>query len=534
MASAGVRAELECSVCLNIYNDPVSLTCGHSFCRVCIDRVLDTQEGSGRYSCPDCRATYDTRPALQRNFALYNVVENVRPTQPDQEENTIFCSNCVDSPAPAVKSCLHCEVSLCDKHLRVHSKAPQHVLCDPTTSLENRRCSIHLEPLRYFCTEDSACICVSCSLAGEHRGHQVETLEEASMEKKGKLRNDLQELITVKREMEKRVQSLKNHQRKAQEKAAGETERVTALFRDFRRHLENLERRVLSDITNQAHGYDDVIRQLEIKEEELTRKMRHIEELCHMTDPLTVLQEPDTGDLCDTEEETRDQQLHDGWDVVEMQILHTLHTGLSHLMEGVNESFNIQEAADLLLDVDTANNRVHVSPDRKTASKSSNQEHPDTPQRFQNEPQVLSRQSFSSGRHYWDVSVGWSKRWRVGVCYPSIARRADQVGIGYDKNSWVLGRHTSFKSWVAVFLNDFIRAPKHEYFVTHDGEEIPLSDSIPRNKVRICLDYEAGRISFYDLCDPIRHLHTFTAAFTEPLHAVFQVGNGHIQLCGGN
>ncbi|CAI9566490.1 unnamed protein product, partial [Staurois parvus] len=338
MASADLRAELVCSVCLNIYTDPVMLVCGHNFCRVCIDRVLNTQRGSGGYSCPDCREKFKKRPALHRNITLRNIVENFLSAQPDQEESGVFCTYCVDSPVPAVRSCLHCEVSLCDKHLRAHKMSPEHILTDPTLSMESRKHSVHKKT-----QEDETHISASCSLAGEHQEHHVEMLDEVS-EKKETLRNVLQRLLTKREEMEERVQSLQEHRRKAEEKAAGDTERATALFRDLRRRLEDPEKRILWEISGRAERVSismlDKIRDLEIKKEELSRKMRDIEELCNMTDPLTVLQESDTGDLCDTEDgdnedrEKHEKLFHDGGGLDVAGISHTLHTGLSELITG--------------------------------------------------------------------------------------------------------------------------------------------------------------------------------------------------------
>ncbi|XP_068111136.1 E3 ubiquitin-protein ligase TRIM11-like [Hyperolius riggenbachi] len=517
MASAILTEELECPVCLTIYTDPVSLRCGHNFCRVCIDRVLDSQEGSAGYSCPECREKYKERPGLQRNIALRNIAERFLTTQSDQEEAGVHCTYCVDSPVPAVMSCLLCDASLCDKHLRAHSKAPEHVLCAPTTSPETRKCSVHKKILEYYCTEDAACVCVTCTLAGEHRGHQVETLQEASEKKKKKLRNDLQKLMAETEEAEKRVQSLEELRRKAQEKAAAEAERVTALFRDLRRRLEELEKRVLSDITRRVQCYDDIIGQLEIKKEELSRKMRHIEELCNMTDPLTVLQESHTGDLCDTEDR-HDKQLHDGRDLDVAGISHTLHTGLANIMSGVTEAI-YGKPADILLDVNTASNDLHISDDRKTASWSHiEQNRPETAERFQGYYQVLSSRSFSSGRHYWEVDVGGSDFWTVGMCYPSIERNGEQSQIGYNNKSWGLDRGGD------------------QYSVIHDRNQILLPDGIPSDRVRIYVDYEAGQISFDALCDPIRHLHTVITTFTEPLHAGLGVWDtaGYIKISGGS
>ncbi|XP_077334340.1 E3 ubiquitin/ISG15 ligase TRIM25-like isoform X1 [Lithobates pipiens] len=637
MASADLRKELECSVCLNVYTDPVILKCGHNFCRDCIGRVWDTQERSGGYSCPECREEFQDRPALHRNITLRNIVENFLSTHPDQEESGVFCTYCIHTPVPAVISCLHCEASLCDNHLRVHSKSPEHVLCDPTTSLENRKCSVHKKILEYYCTEDETCICMSCCLIGDHINHKKESLDEASEMKKKKLRNVLQKLMTEREEMEKRVQSLQEHGRKVQGEADDETERVTVLFRDLRRRLEDLEKRVLREISGQAERIsgiiNDLVQDLEIKKEELSRKLRHIEELCNVTDPLTVLQESDTGDLCDTEDgddedrERHDNLLHDGGDLDVGGISHTLHTGLSDIMSGVNvekcpgthvyphsttkgeghinaeptrrppqpsptiqpsrgppqpsptiqpsrgppqpsttiqpsrgppqpsptiqpsrgppqpsptiqhshlqaggpnigavqQTSGVSGVTDILLDVRTAGNDLHISDDRKTASFTlSPQNRPETPERFQYH-QVMSSQRFSSGRHYWEVDVGGAEYWRVGMCYPSIERRGGQSLIGYNKKSWSLeggwlsGNHLS---------------------VRHDSNKTPLPGGVSSRRFRIDLDYEAGRISFYDLCDPIRHLHTFTTTFTEPLHAGVCVGGWVggccIKICGGN
>ncbi|CAI9591068.1 unnamed protein product, partial [Staurois parvus] len=408
------------------------------------------------------------------------------------------------------------------KHLRVHKKSPEHILCEPTLSMESRKCSIHKKILEYYCTEDDTCICVSCSLAGEHRGHQVEMLKEASEKKKEKLRDVLQKLLIKREETEERTKSLQEDKRKAEENAAGDTERVTALFRDLRRHLKDLEKRVLRDISRQAELISIsmlvMIQGLEIKKEELSRKMRDIEELCNMTDPLTVLQESDTGDLCDTEDgdnedrERHEDLLHDGGG---LDVAGVLHTGLSDIITGGNVSFYIQGAEDILLDISTAGNKLHVSDDRKILAWSDrNQKRPQTPERFTDYPQVLSSLIFSSGRHFWEVDVEGSQFWRVGMCYRSMERKDFQAGIGKNNKSWCLSRSGN------------------RYFVRHDSTETPLSTNISSNRVGIYLDYEAGQI-FYDLCDPIQNLHTFTTTFTEPLHAGLCAARGCIKISGG-
>uniref|UniRef100_A0A8C5PN56 Uncharacterized protein n=1 Tax=Leptobrachium leishanense TaxID=445787 RepID=A0A8C5PN56_9ANUR len=408
MASADLRDEVTCSLCTDIYTDPVTLNCGHSFCHECITSTWDFQS-----SHPD--------------------------------------------------------------------KSAEHKV------------------LEYYCCEDAACICVSCSLAGEHRGHQVETLNEASEKKKEKLRNILQKLTSQREEAEKSVQNLEELRRQVQGKAAGVTEDVTALIRNIREEPEALEKQVLNEISRQEEQVSlrvsDLIRPLEIKKEELSRKMSDIEKLCDMMDPITVLQEKesDRDDYCDAEEDTeedterRNIMTHDVGDLDVDLISVTLYSGLAGIVTRIKRQCRTLGASDMSLDINTAGNDVCVSGDLKTVSWSGlDQRRPDTPERFQYS-QVLSSRSFSSGRHYWEVKVSESGRWMVGVVYPSIERR------GW-KNRWF----------------------KNHYYVRHDSKKTRLPHPPSCQRLGISLDYEAGRLSFYELCEPIRHLHTFTAVFAEP------------------
>ncbi|KAE8574457.1 hypothetical protein XENTR_v10003438 [Xenopus tropicalis] len=531
MAAADLRDELSCSICLSIYTDPVSLPCGHYFCRGCIGAAWDTQGGSGAYSCPECRAEYRERPALQNIRKLSNIAERFLSTHPEHDGSGVPCSYC-DSPVPAIKSCALCEASFCNKHLRGHSQSAEHVLTEPTASFMGRKCSVHHKVLEYHCCEDGACICVSCCLAGGHRGHRVELLSEASEKKKEKLRKVLEKLSPEREETERGAQRLQERRGELEEKAAIETERVTALFRGIREELEALEKRLLSDISRQKEELSltltELIQQLEIKKDELSRKIRHIEELCNMADPLTVLQaqwESHGAAFCgaegaDTEGREGTEGADNGGrkrkgikvpavgDLDVGRISETLLTGLAGIVTGVKGRWIYgQEATELVLDINTCGNNVSESWDGKTASYSmKNQHHHYAPTRFQY-PQALSTRNFPSGRHYWEVEGSKLGEWGVGAAYPSIERGGDQSIIGNNNKSWCL-----------------LRQRNNTYSVTH-GTNITQLPHVPScRRIRISLDYEAGHLSFYELSEPIRHLHTFTAKFTEPLHAAFCVG----------
>uniref|UniRef100_A0A803KF45 E3 ubiquitin-protein ligase TRIM7-like n=1 Tax=Xenopus tropicalis TaxID=8364 RepID=A0A803KF45_XENTR len=547
MAAADLRDELSCSICLSIYTDPVSLPCGHTFCRGCIGVVLGSQKISGDYSCPECMKKFRKRPALHRNRALGNIADRFRPTETG--ETGIFCTYCLLSPVPAAKSCLLCEASLCDTHLRGYCQSAEHVLTKPTVSFMGRKCSVHHKVLEYHCCEDSACICVSCCLAGEHRGHRVELLSEASEKKKEKLRKVLEKLSPEREETERGAQRLQERGREVAEVAAGETERVTALFRGIREELEALENQVLGEVSRQREElslpFNELINQLKFKKDELSRKIRHIEELCNMADPLTVLQEQweshgaafcgaegsdtegrEREDTEGADNEGREREDTEGadtegrerggikvpavGDLDVVRISETLLTGLAGIVTGVKGRIYGQEATGLLLDINTAGNDVSVSGDGKSASYSfTAQRRPQTPERSQDELQALSTRSFPSGRHYWEVEGSESGDWGVGVAYPSIERGGHKSRIGNNNKSWCLYR------W-----------DNNNYTVRHDRKDTQLPHVPSCRRIRISLDYEAERLSFYELSEPIRHLHTFTASFTEPLHAAFWVVGG--------
>ncbi|XP_073403392.1 E3 ubiquitin/ISG15 ligase TRIM25-like [Dendrobates tinctorius] len=515
MASAELRDELNCSICLSLYTDPVSLRCGHNFCRSCIVSVLDAQKAAGGYFCPDCRAEYPECLALKKNRKLQNIVERFLSTQPDMEETRISCTYCTKSPVRAVKSCLQCENTFCNDHLNVHNKTLDHILIqDPTRSFGNKKCSHHKKLLEYYCLQDAACLCVSCCLVGEHRGHLVELLDEASEKKKMKLMEYHNELNPQKGELQTKVQYLQDHKWNIQEKASDERNNIRKIFNAIRKQVEMAEKKALSEVSRQEEKIvskiSDLIKKLEIQEEELSRKMRHVE-MCRVTDPIRLLQESDItvcshGGDEDTEEDGGEVSSEEALDEVLISL--TLHRSMRDIVTNVTSELGFH-VPDILLDVDTAHRCVKVSEDLKTAADSDKEQvRPESPGRFLTYSQVLSRCGLSSGRHYWAVEWNQKGTYELGMSYPSIEKKRKESGMGYNDKSWCLCMYDA------------------EYKVYHNSDELTLNVKPKCPILGVFLDYEAGRLSFYELCDPIRHLHTFTASFTEPLHVVFCVDDG--------
>ncbi|XP_077130220.1 E3 ubiquitin/ISG15 ligase TRIM25-like [Ranitomeya variabilis] len=515
MASVELRDELNCSICLSLYTDPVSLRCGHNFCRSCIVSVLDAQEAAGGYSCPDCRAEYLERPAPEKNRKLRNIVEHFSSTQPGMEETRIFCTYCTKSPVPAVRTCLQCETSLCDDHLTAHNKTVDHILTEPSTLFCNKKCSLHQKVLEYYCPQDAVYLCVSCCLVGEHREHQVELLVEASEKKKMKLLDYHKELNPQKAEIQRRVQNLQYHKWNIQEKASDERKNVRKKFKAIRKQLKMAEKKTLSEVSRQEEKIvskiSHLIKKLEIQEDELSRKMHHLEEMCCVTDPIRLLEESDIT-VCshggDEDSERDGGEVSSEEDLDEILISLTLHRSMRDIVTNVTSELGVH-VPDILLDVNSAHRCVKISEDLKTATElEEEQERPESPERFADCFQVLSRCVLSSGRHYWEVEWDQIGECGIALSYPSIEREGEKSEIGYNDKSWCL------------FMFD------GGYEVWYNSDELTLSVKPTCPTLGVFLDYEAGRLSFYELCDPIRHLHTFTASFTEPLHVAFDLNDG--------
>ncbi|XP_077314664.1 tripartite motif-containing protein 14-like [Lithobates pipiens] len=426
----------------------------------------------------------------------------------------VTCTYCVHSSTPAVRSCLLCEASLCPLHLQVHSTSPEHVLTVPLNNLRQVRdlkCSIHTEVMKYYCFDDSSCICVSCCLAGKHKGHHVELLEEASEIKKKDLRNLIEKLTSKQSGLNKRVSRLKEQRAKLQDRTTAITKRLAALFIDLRRQLDDLERRLLCEILAEEDRiscpFTNIINQLEIQQEEASRSIREIEKLINLSDPLAIVTK--TKGLESLEPKDQENLIYDLEDIDEGLISASLHRSFNEIMEMVKL---VQGSSDLQLDVETAANDVYLSGDKKTVSWSKiNQRRQKRDTRFKS-LQVLSTGSFSSGRHYWEVQTSQSGDWMVGVCYSGTERKGTESVFGNNRKSWCL-------SWKDKKLS-----------AAHDQKVKHFLNLFPCRNIGIYLNYEEGRLSFYKLDQPIRHLHTFMATFDKPLFAAFSIHQGWLRI----
>ncbi len=171
--------EFLCPVCLDLLKDPVTIHCGHSYCRSCITDCWDQEDEKRVYSCPQCRQTFSPRPILGKNTMLAEVVEKLKKTKLsvdcDAGAGDVPCDVCTGRKYKAVKSCLVCLNSYCQNHLEQHEswfKGKRHNLTEATGRLQEMICQKHEKLLEVFCRTDQKCICMLCTII-EHKNHDI-------------------------------------------------------------------------------------------------------------------------------------------------------------------------------------------------------------------------------------------------------------------------------------------------------------------------------------------------------------------------
>ncbi|XP_059827084.1 zinc-binding protein A33-like [Hypanus sabinus] len=406
MASKGqvesLTEEAICPICQDFFTDPVSLECGHSFCRSCITRCWESGE---RISCPECREEFADR-TLKVNRALANLSEKARKLNLNPNEK---------------ESKLHCEE--------------------------------HEEELKLFCETDKTLICLICRDAREHKSHNFMPIKQAVETYKGRVKSSLDSLTKKKSDFEEMEQQQKEKISGVREQSHSLQSHITSQFAELHQILTEKEQRALRDLREEEerilNPMEKNLREIQGNLNSIQEEVSKLQERMSQQENITFLMEEARRKrrFCD---EDQTLSVTDGALLVEKFSHHYLFD------IALGETFDGIKRVSVTLDVETAHPALEVSEDRKSVSLTGTlKDLPDTGKRFTAWPSVLGSEGFTSGRHYWEVEVMGSRCWELGVAAESVKRKGG-VTRSPETKFWTIGR---FKDAMNVYTSLVSRLP---------------------------------------------------------------------------
>ncbi|KAF6739174.1 E3 ubiquitin-protein ligase TRIM39 [Oryzias melastigma] len=518
------EVQFQCCICQDVFSEPVSIPCGHSFCYTCIASLWGD---STIISCPKCQTVFHGRPEFCENSFAKEMSEQIRSRRQSGVTpllaRFVSCDVCVTQQAEALKSCLVCLTSYCERHLQPHlqvTSLKKHKLMDPVEMLENRVCKSHQRLLDLFCRNDQRCVCVLCKIT-DHQAHDTVPVEQESREKKAhitRIEADVQQMIQSRvqqvQEIKRNIEQSKNNTIRDIEESL---EVFAALFRAIERSRAELVEVMERKQKQAEESAQTFIAELEEEIRQLQKKRQEMEQLSHSEDHAHILQTFPGLSSRPSVRPHSDLLVHS--DTCLGAVRRAL-AGVQQQLQAEMEKLSVQDlgriqqyAVDVYLDPKTANPWLTVSPDgRRVQDGEVEQDLPDASERFDTAPCALALRGFTTGRHYWEVEVGDKTAWDLGVARQSVSR----------KGVVTLSPQDGF--WAVCLRNGW------EYRACASQAEL-LCLSKRLQVVGVFLDYEGGTVSFYN-ADTKTHIYSFTETpFTE---AVFPFFNPEMSYSGTN
>ncbi|XP_077187169.1 zinc finger protein RFP-like [Paroedura picta] len=483
MAAGGllkeIHAQAKCPVCLEYLENPVTVHCGHNFCQACLAQRWGELKGDTA-PCPQCGETVQ--------------MKNLKPNQP-----------------------LASIIEIIKKHQEGERAEGNGQICER-----------HQEPLKLFCKDDEAPICVVCDRSKRHQNHSVLPVEEASQEFKEKIQA---QLLSLEKEREKlKEQKITEEQRtqKCLAQLEVEKQKILTTFEQMRQFLEEKEDLLLAEIS-------DLEKEVKRKQEEnLTRLCEEIPRLSKLlTEMEEKGQQPESqflqniGSTVSRFEKERVGNVMDlcPWLEAIPGIYSRKNSALGKAMEKYKGSLEqVLNKVNVTLDPETANAYLILSEDLKSVRwEGKEQDLPKNPDRFDKERCVLGRERFSSGRHWWEVEVLEEEEegalWAVGVARESVQRKG-YFSLNPSEGIWAVGKPF------------FYSLPLRQLAAFTSPKRTPLDLRPEPRKILVRLDYEEDSVTFLD-AETDYLIFTFSSAVFsgEKICPYFWVGKGVTLKC---
>uniref|UniRef100_A0A8C2QYP4 Tripartite motif-containing protein 26 n=1 Tax=Capra hircus TaxID=9925 RepID=A0A8C2QYP4_CAPHI len=504
-----LEEEVTCSICLDYLRDPVTIDCGHVFCRSCTADIRPVS--GGRPACPLCKKPFkkeNIRPVWQ----LASLVENIERLKVDGSRQ----------PGEAAQE-----------------------------QADARLCERHREKLHYFCEDDGKLLCVMCRESREHRPHSAVLVEKAAQPHREKILNHL----SILRRDRDKIQGFQ---------AKGEADILAAL-----KKLQDQRQCIVAEF-EQGHQFlrereQHLLGQLAKLEQELTEgrekfKTRGVGELARLAQVISELegkvQQPAAELMQDTRDFLNRYPRKKFWIGKPIARVVKKKTGefsdkLQSLQRGLRE-FQVS----VTLDPQSASGYLQLSEDWKCVTYSGLYQGAYLyPQQFDCEPGVLGSKGFTWGKVYWEVEVereGWSEDEDEGDEAEEGEEEEEEEEAGYrdgyddwetDEDEESLGDEEEeaeeeeeeeevLESCLVGVARDSVKRKGDLSLRPEDGvwalrlssagiwantsPEAELFPALRPRRVGIALDYEGGTVTFTN-AESQELIYTFTATFTRRL-----------------
>ncbi|XP_042600021.1 zinc-binding protein A33-like [Cyprinus carpio] len=435
--------DLQCSVCCEVFDTPIILSCKHSFCKTCIQTHWDHM---GTRQCPLCRRTeHSTRPPI--NMAL-KLASDVFKKNPEQ-----FMAKSVE------------------------------------------RCSIHNEQLKLFCRKDAELICIACTSSRSHKNHEYCPIADAASDIMKELTNRYNPLKKQLTTFEKLQESLVELETYIQKQAAEIAAEVKQEYEKLHIILREEEAARLFVLKNEREKKTAMVREKlqEVNKsiEELSDIIRYIEPI-KIADSLTFLKECKEAikrtSYTAPETEFPKKALIDA-----LQYLGSLKHGAWKRME------NDVHHSSVNFNPNTAHPNLIISDELTSISYGKKQQLPDNPERCTSRMAVLAANSFDSGKQRWFVEVAYSKEWYIGVARESIKRKT-AVFLNPKEGFWVISNNEE-SYWAQTSPRTRLTLKKTPQIITveldYDKGKVSFSDSADGGSIYTFKDKFTERIFPY-------------------------------------
>ncbi|XP_071654853.1 tripartite motif-containing protein 29 isoform X5 [Patagioenas fasciata] len=229
--------------------------------------------------------------------STFNKPDRAAGSRPRVKLEDVLCDSCIDNKQKAVKSCLVCQASFCELHLKPHLEGAafrDHQLLDPIRDFEARKCPVHGKTMELFCQTDQMCICYLCMFQ-EHKNHSTVTVEIEKAGKEAELSLQKEQLQLKIIEVEDEIDKWQKERDRIKNYTTNEKATVDQHFKELIRDLERQRDEVKAALDQRekiaSENVKEIVDELEERAKLLREDKENREQIHQISDSVLFLQE---------------------------------------------------------------------------------------------------------------------------------------------------------------------------------------------------------------------------------------------------